>query len=63
MKNTSMEMKLLKYIWRTLSLFSTIFTILSFYGYSSSKNNLIYFVLGVIFFMCTIFIVINRKNI
>lgn len=63
MRNTSMEMKLLTYISRTLSSFSTIFTILSFYGYTSNKNHFIYFICGVIFFICTIFIFINRKNI
>lgn len=63
MKDTSTEMKLLTYISRTLSLFSTIFTILSFYGYSSNKNHFIYFILGVMFFLFTIFTFINRKNI
>ena len=63
MKNAIMEMKLLTYISRTLSVLATIFTILSFYGYSSNKNHFIYCILGIIFLACTIFIFINRKNI
>ena len=39
MKNAIMEMKLLTYISRTLSVLATIFTILSFYGYSSNKKS------------------------
>lgn len=40
-KSNSMEMKLLTYISQTLSFISMLLTILSFYGYSSTKNKII----------------------
>lgn len=62
-KSNSMEMKLLTYISQTLSFISMLLTILSFYGYSSTKNKIIYLILSILFFIITFFIIINRKNI
>lgn len=51
------------YISQTLSFISMLLTILSFYGYSSTKNKIIYLILSILFFIITFFIIINRKNI
>lgn len=63
MKNISSEMKLLKYIGNSLSALSILFTILSFYGYSASKHDIIYFIISIILLIITGFIFIYRKNI
>lgn len=63
MKNTLQEMKLLKYIGNILTTLSTLFTILSFYGYSASKNNIFYLIISIALLIITEFVFINRKNI
>ncbi len=62
MKNTS-EIKLLKYIRNILSTLATLFTILSFYGYSASGYNILYLIVSVILLIITGFLFVNRKNI
>ena len=63
MNDSAPEMKLIKYIGNTLSFLSILFTILSFYGYSASKENIVWLILGVIFVAITFFVVFYRKNI
>ena len=63
MNKSTPEMKLLKYIGNFLTFIGTIFTILSFYGYSASGHNIVWLILGIFFVTVTLFVFIYKKNI